>query len=647
MNDQARNSYHFKLPPVGAGIVKLLRIFFILQFVLLLIGLLAGLIVHKFSNTITLIALLVSFLSFTASGIYIFSRYKQIPLVQEKAVHLKTRNQIKGDIRKTQSRINKCEKMHSRISNEESELLEERKAAHEKTLLEIKRKKESFKQSESQKIALELKRLQNEFVNQGLKSTYIHKARIHGFGQVSKQKLIEYGVSTAYSISYNRITSIPGFGETKARVLVTWKNSVINQLHIEKPKELPHEQEVSIRAYFNTQYRQLDDALALENKNHSIDIEQIKDNANQKLRQNNEDEDEYRIELELLFAELGDIESKLGPFIKINIFNYVKNSLYDLLPKNKLGKINHAIIGIGILIVVVISQCLIASTAAGSLIKSNIPTKSPTFTLSSTPTNTSTSTITPTSTITSTATSIYTPTITLTSTITPTSTVTPTQTATLQVVTNGACIPTDTKREAGIVTEVIDGDTIVVNINGTEYHVRYIGINAPESGEFETYSTIQNSSLVLGKQVVLITDKSETDKYDRLLRYVVVGSVFVNDYLVRMGFAEVASYPPDTSCISSFRTAQAQAESSYFGLWRPTPTTVIISNPIISTQASNSSSGSGSSGSVCNCNIDYDCCDFSTHNAAQTCFESCGGSSSYNWSRLDGDSDGIACESLP
>ncbi len=50
---------------------------------------------------------------------------------------------------------------------------------------------------------------------------------------------------------------------------------------------------------------------------------------------------------------------------------------------------------------------------------------------------------------------------------------------------------------------------------------------------------------------------------------------------------------------------------------------------------------------ICNCNIDYDCSNFSTHNQAQACFVYCGGSSTYNWSNLDANNDGIACESLP
>lgn len=47
-----------------------------------------------------------------------------------------------------------------------------------------------------------------------------------------------------------------------------------------------------------------------------------------------------------------------------------------------------------------------------------------------------------------------------------------------------------------------------------------------------------SKSLVEGKQTRLEKDVSETDKYDRLLRYSWLGNVMVNDYLVRQGFAQ-------------------------------------------------------------------------------------------------------------
>jgi hypothetical protein len=50
---------------------------------------------------------------------------------------------------------------------------------------------------------------------------------------------------------------------------------------------------------------------------------------------------------------------------------------------------------------------------------------------------------------------------------------------------------------------------------------------------------------------------------------------------------------------------------------------------------------------VCDCSYNrYNCEDFGTHQAAQACFEYCGGLSN-DIHRLDGDGDGSACESLP
>jgi len=50
----------------------------------------------------------------------------------------------------------------------------------------------------------------------------------------------------------------------------------------------------------------------------------------------------------------------------------------------------------------------------------------------------------------------------------------------------------------------------------------------------------------------------------------------------------------------------------------------------------------------CDCWINYDCSAFTYQSEAQTCFNYCGGSASYNWSSLDGnDHDGRVCESLP
>ena len=78
----------------------------------------------------------------------------------------------------------------------------------------------------------------------------------------------------------------------------------------------------------------------------------------------------------------------------------------------------------------------------------------------------------------------------------------------------GCTSPPDVAR----VTQVIDGDTIRVEGG---YKVRYIGIDTPEMGEaFGMEAWQANRKLVEGKKVRLERDVSETDKYGRLLRYV-------------------------------------------------------------------------------------------------------------------------------
>ncbi|WP_299030169.1 thermonuclease family protein [uncultured Thermanaerothrix sp.] len=138
-----------------------------------------------------------------------------------------------------------------------------------------------------------------------------------------------------------------------------------------------------------------------------------------------------------------------------------------------------------------------------------------------------------------------------------------------------ACLPAHTTREQAKVIKVIDGDTIEVEINGTPYKVRYIGIDTPESTTRVEYfgkeAAARNQALVDGQQVILIKDVSETDRYNRLLRYVLVGEVFVNYELVRGGYANTLRYPPDVACADIFREAERQAREERLGLWAPTP----------------------------------------------------------------------------
>ena len=124
------------------------------------------------------------------------------------------------------------------------------------------------------------------------------------------------------------------------------------------------------------------------------------------------------------------------------------------------------------------------------------------------------------------------------------------------------------RKETAYVIRVIDGDTIEVDLNGKAYKVRYIGINSPEYNQpCGDKATQANSYLVSGKTVILEKDVSETDKYGRLLRYVYVGDLFVNAHLVKFGWAQAATYPPDVKYSSYFVSLEREARENNEGCW--------------------------------------------------------------------------------
>jgi endonuclease YncB( thermonuclease family) len=120
--------------------------------------------------------------------------------------------------------------------------------------------------------------------------------------------------------------------------------------------------------------------------------------------------------------------------------------------------------------------------------------------------------------------------------------------------------------ETGRVTNVIDGDTIDVEIDGAEYRIRYVGVNTPERDE-PCYSEARaaNAAMVQGQTVTLERDVSETDRYGRLLRFVYVGTTFVNATLVSQGWAESVEYQPDTRMTSTFQAYERAAASANLG----------------------------------------------------------------------------------
>lgn len=113
---------------------------------------------------------------------------------------------------------------------------------------------------------------------------------------------------------------------------------------------------------------------------------------------------------------------------------------------------------------------------------------------------------------------------------------------------------------------VLDGDTIELNNGET---VRLIGIDAPEL--FEPGGDIARdylSCLVLGKKVILATQGEDRDAYDRLLRYVYVDSMCINEEMVKNGYSEVRYFSKDDPNREYYIQLEIEAETKKVGLWR-------------------------------------------------------------------------------
>lgn len=148
-----------------------------------------------------------------------------------------------------------------------------------------------------------------------------------------------------------------------------------------------------------------------------------------------------------------------------------------------------------------------------------------------------------------------------------------------QVANTQTFLATSTTQALYLVTRVVDGDTIVVSIDGTEQKVRLLGINTPETVDprktvecFGKQASEKTKSLLSGSSVRLEADASQGDRdtYGRLLRYVWRDdNLFINESLVSEGYAYEYTYRTPYKYQKEFKATQKDARMHNRGLWAP------------------------------------------------------------------------------
>jgi len=142
-----------------------------------------------------------------------------------------------------------------------------------------------------------------------------------------------------------------------------------------------------------------------------------------------------------------------------------------------------------------------------------------------------------------------------------------------------ACTRSSSSGDGGVavVDHVVDGDTVVVDLNGRTETLRLIGVDTPETVDPDTppecfgpeASDHTKSLLPPGTEVRLTRDVEARDRYDRLLVYVerAEDGLFVNLDLVAGGWADDYPFPPNVAHQRTFALAAGQARADGLGLW--------------------------------------------------------------------------------
>jgi len=119
--------------------------------------------------------------------------------------------------------------------------------------------------------------------------------------------------------------------------------------------------------------------------------------------------------------------------------------------------------------------------------------------------------------------------------------------------------------ETGIVTKVIDGDTVYLE---SGKRIRLLGINSEERGQ-RCYDKARErlEELILNKEVKLETDIDNEDIYERLLRYIIIDDKNINVLLVEEGLASVYIVGENKRYLLELEGAEEIAKNAKSCIW--------------------------------------------------------------------------------
>ena len=137
-------------------------------------------------------------------------------------------------------------------------------------------------------------------------------------------------------------------------------------------------------------------------------------------------------------------------------------------------------------------------------------------------------------------------------------------------------IQTENQNNLYEVVRVVDGDTVILNIDGQKTRVRLIGIDTPESVAEDKSRNVKEGkiaseytkNLLENKKVRLEFDDEKKDVYERKLGYVFLDDEFINEKLLKEGMAKLYTKTTNQKYSERLKKAEEYARENKKGFWK-------------------------------------------------------------------------------
>lgn len=137
-------------------------------------------------------------------------------------------------------------------------------------------------------------------------------------------------------------------------------------------------------------------------------------------------------------------------------------------------------------------------------------------------------------------------------------------------------IQTENQNNLYEVVRVVDGDTVILNIDGKKTRVRLIGIDTPESVAEDKSRNVKEGkiaseytkNLLENKKVRVEFDEEKQDIYERKLGYLFLDDEFINEKLLKEGMAKLYTKTTNQKYSERLKKAEQYARKNKKGFWK-------------------------------------------------------------------------------